>query len=468
MTNLSSWVLSCLANSLWQVPLLFAAGWIAARLSRSLGPAAEHRVWVGVLLLQSLLPSASVASWQWVRAIFDWPSRWHPGDGVVSVVMGQGRALGSLPLPRFSLAALAAAYGGVCLWMLARFAWRCAGLRAIRRDAIDLPDSSEAARCCARCANRLGLQGISVASSARVFSPVVLGFRRRTILLPASMLPRLTEPDLEAVIGHECAHLLRNDFLMNLLYEALTIPIGYHPLLWATRERLTETREMVCDHLAAAGSGRKQYARSLLRLATVLIDRTPVNTCHAIGIFDANTFERRLMRLSEKPIKPGRARRAALVVACAVLGVAVCTSAFALRVRVNTLNFATLDSEKPTKPIAVSAEVMAKQRISGPHPEYPADAKEARIEGIVVLAVRIGTDGTVESLHVVSGPPELLKSAIDDVEQWTGQGFDITSNSALQKSAIEAVKQWTYKPFLLNGDPVEVDTTVNVVFHLAN
>jgi TonB family protein len=451
MTNLSTWVLSYLANSLWQVPLLFAAGWIAARLVRAIGPAAEHRVWAGVLVLQSVLPAVSVASWHtsvfswtWLRAVLFWPHRYHPGDGIVSVVMGPGSALGGLPLPRFWLAALTAGYGLVCVWYLARFAWRCANLQTIRREAIDLPETAEAARCCAGAAKRLGLKGISLAASTRVFSPVVLGFRRPTILLPASMLPRLTEADLEAVIAHECAHLLRNDFLRNLLYEVLTIPIAWHPLLWASRNRLTETREMVCDHLASAGGGRKGYARSLLRLATVLIEGTPVNTCHAIGIFDANTFERRIMRLAEKPIELGGARRAALAVACVVLGVAACGSAFALRVHVNTLNFIGADSQKAPKKVMVSSGVMAKLRISGDIPVYPQEAKDAGVQGTVVLEATIGTDGTVEALHVVSGP------------------------DMLQKSSLEAVRTWVYKPYLLNGEPIEVETQVNVTYTLGD
>jgi TonB family protein len=77
-------------------------------------------------------------------------------------------------------------------------------------------------------------------------------------------------------------------------------------------------------------------------------------------------------------------------------------------------------------------------------PVYPVDAKKARIQGKVVLNAIIGKDGTVENLTVVSGPNEL------------------------QQSAQDAVRQWTYKPFLVDGDPVEVKTTINVIYRLAN
>ena len=75
-------------------------------------------------------------------------------------------------------------------------------------------------------------------------------------------------------------------------------------------------------------------------------------------------------------------------------------------------------------------------------PVYPPAAKKARIQGKVVLDAVIGTDGTVENLRVISGPQEL------------------------QQSALDAVRQWTYKPYLLNGDPVEVETTVNIIYNL--
>jgi protein TonB len=76
-------------------------------------------------------------------------------------------------------------------------------------------------------------------------------------------------------------------------------------------------------------------------------------------------------------------------------------------------------------------------------PAYPPLARQARIQGTVVLQALIGKDGAIQNLHVVSGHPMLTGSALD------------------------AVKQWRYKPYFLNGEPVEVETTINVNFTLA-
>ncbi len=76
-------------------------------------------------------------------------------------------------------------------------------------------------------------------------------------------------------------------------------------------------------------------------------------------------------------------------------------------------------------------------------PQYPPLARQARIQGIVVLAAVIGCDGAMQSLRVVSGHPLLVPAAID------------------------AVKQWRYRPYLLNGSPVEVETQITVNFVLS-
>ena len=95
-------------------------------------------------------------------------------------------------------------------------------------------------------------------------------------------------------------------------------------------------------------------------------------------------------------------------------------------------------------PIRISGGVMAGHNVSKVPPMYPAEARRQHVEGAVVLAVRIGKDGQIEDLQPVSGPGALLQAAGD------------------------AVRQWTYQPYLLNGQPVEVNTTVTVNFSLSS
>jgi TonB family protein len=439
MSGFESWVLSCFVNSLWQIPVLMGAGSLIARALRRLGPEAEHRVWVGVLLLSSLLPLISVVPLTGFLARLGWIAA--AADGHVTVLMGAGAAPGGFLLPHRLLAGTALAFAAVCLWFAVRFVWRCARLGRIRKEASDLMLCDEAACAWERCSLEFGIEGVAVASSSRIFGPVTIGLRQKLVILPASLLSTVKAADLEAVIAHEFAHIRRHDFVKNLLYEFIALPVSYHPLLWAIRAQVMESREMVCDRMAAATGSRKEYAHSLLRLAGLLLQGVPVTTPHAIGIFDANSFERRIMRLTERTKPIHGLRRIAMVTACSVLGLAIAGSALALSVHVNGQDSGSQPSEHP-KAISVSPKVMQGQRLNGPMPVYPPDAKKAKVQGKVVLDAVIGKDGTVEKLTVVSGP------------------------DALQKSAMDAVRDWTYKPFLLNGEPVDVKTTITVTYSL--
>jgi protein TonB len=77
-------------------------------------------------------------------------------------------------------------------------------------------------------------------------------------------------------------------------------------------------------------------------------------------------------------------------------------------------------------------------------PEYPAKAKKARISGIVKLTATISKTGEISDLHAECGP------------------------ESLQESALKAVRQWKYRPYLLRGEPVEVQTTIKVTFALGD
>jgi TonB family protein len=442
MRNFEFWILAYLLNSLWQVPLLFAAGWLAARALRSVSAEAEHRVWVVTLLLQSLLPAGSMFSFDWLRtlAFLGWNAN-RAGEAQVSIVMGGGTGIGVLPPPGWLLATIAISYAVVVAWFAARFLWRAIGLSALRREAVPVRLTGEAALFWERCSK--GFRGVSMAASSRIFSPVTMGLRRKLILLPASMGEHLPAADLHTVIAHEFAHIRRKDFLKNLLYQLLSLPVTYHPLLWLTRARIMESREMVCDQMATATTGRNEYAQSLLRLASLLVAGKLHTTPHTIGIFDANVFERRLMNLTENPKNIQGAARVAIVAACAVMGLATCGTALALGMHINAVPASdNSNATKTPKQLSVSSAVMAENLLSKSVPVYPPAAKKAKVQGTVVLSAVIGKDGNIKSLRVLSGPSEL------------------------QQSALDAVRQWTYKPYLLNGDPIEVLTTVHVVYWL--
>jgi TonB family protein len=93
--------------------------------------------------------------------------------------------------------------------------------------------------------------------------------------------------------------------------------------------------------------------------------------------------------------------------------------------------------------IKVSGNVQSAMIVNKVPPVYPPLAKAAGVSGVVRLSAVLGKDGAVQELHVLEGPPVLIPAAVD------------------------AVKQWVYRPTLLNGQPVEVETTIDINFTLA-
>ena len=463
-----SWLLSYLFNALWQIPLLFAAAWLATRMLRRAHPRVEHRVWVAALLLQIALPACSLhigtlwaSMWVTLRSLtFYWKQPSVIRGAETTIFFGPGVAGGnSLHLPPGLLAGVALAYACCVLYFAGRIAWGLVETRTLARSATRLTLTGDTALRCSRYCRRLGITAPppEIAASPRVIGPITVGFRRGLLLLPSAFLETITPRDLDAVLAHELAHIQRRDFAKNVLYGLVSLPVVWHPLLWRTRARIAESRELVCDAVAAdviaaeAVAGRRQYAQSLLRLASMLAGRPAIPTLHAIGILslgsDARTFERRIMILTHKRTPMSATRRFVIAAACGILAVATCTSALALRTDVAALNRAQENPAAGTTPptrIHVKAAIMSGLKISGENPTYPKEARAKKIQGTVELALVIDKDGLPQGIHVKQSPSELLT-----------------------KSAIKAVSTWRWRPYLLNGDPIEVDTTVNVTYNLA-
>ena len=109
----------------------------------------------------------------------------------------------------------------------------------------------------------------------------------------------------------------------------------------------------------------------------------------------------------------------------------------------STGHIAVIKAPAPPKMI-ISSGVMAGNLLDKVAPQYPTIARQARIQGTVVLEATISRSGAIEKLRVLSGPP------------------------LLQQAALDAVRSWRYRAYQLNGQPVAVETTISVIFSLGN
>jgi periplasmic protein TonB len=104
--------------------------------------------------------------------------------------------------------------------------------------------------------------------------------------------------------------------------------------------------------------------------------------------------------------------------------------------------FAVAQDNPPPKHLRVSSGVANSLKIHDAQPHYPREAQEMGIQGDVILQATIDTKGNLTNLRIVQGDPILVAAAVD------------------------AVKKWRYRPYILNGEPVDVDTTIKIQFHL--
>ena len=286
------------------------------------------------------------------------------------------------------------------------------------------------------------MRDVEIACTPKIAGPLTLGFRRRVLLVPADFMETAEAGDVEAALGHELAHIRRRDFAKNVLYELVSLPVSYHPTTRWLKAQVRQSRELVCDAMAAEFvTTREHYARSLLRLAVA--DCGPDAGCPR-----SRHRNLRCQHSGEESYESDGRRlretrgllRAGCVAVCVLVGFATCGSALALRLDVNEPPPASATAADHA--VNVANSVMAGNRLGGENPTYPADARKAHVSGTVILSARISKDGTIADLQVISGP------------------------EALRQSAIDAVRTWRYKPFLLNGQPTEVKTTINVNYSL--
>ncbi|MBN1362248.1 MAG: M48 family metalloprotease [Sedimentisphaerales bacterium] len=161
-----------------------------------------------------------------------------------------------------------------------------------------------------RCARQIGVdRGIGLRVSPNTFSPAVCGLVRPTILIPASLLVRLSGESLRAVLIHELAHIKRGDLWVNLGQTLLQVVYFYNPLVWVAHAIVRRVREQAVDEmvLVALGAEAKSYSKTLIDIAEMAFFRANL-ALRLIGVAESKkSLEGRIKHMLTRPI-PKRAR----------------------------------------------------------------------------------------------------------------------------------------------------------------
>jgi hypothetical protein len=156
------------------------------------------------------------------------------------------------------------------------------------------------------------------------------------LVLPGCFLANSSEAELAAALCHELAHIRRHDFLLNLVYEILLLPITFHPAAWLIKKQIEQSRELACDEIAAENlPTRATYARSLLSIAQSMgSTASSARSLYALGLFDTNTLEERIMNLLKRTNRLDKRQCRALALAASCLLAAVCMAASLFSIQV--------------------------------------------------------------------------------------------------------------------------------------
>jgi TonB family protein len=232
----------------------------------------------------------------------------------------------------------------------------------------------------------------------------------------------------------------RRDFQKNLLYEMASLVIAFHPVTWMVKSQITQTREPICDDVATEKLiDSRTYAESLMQLATMVASASRAISLNAIGIFDANILEKRIMKIHEKKQHLSLFVRYGLIIPAGLLLLSATVGAGSMAVAI-----APQASGQPYGQVyKVGKDVSAPKLISNVEPEFPQSAREQKdkFEGTCLIGFVVDETGVPQDVHVVHS---------------LRQNFD--------EKAMEAVRQYRFKPGMKAGAPVAVSLKVEVKF----
>ena len=296
IANAALVVSSALFASVWQGIAIVGVVWLALRLLPQVGAATRYAVWLGALLALVIIPvstvsiglndatfppavvsssanspiSTPVRSTRSISSVNATPSHLplvvsidSPGDARVAAAVRSTVAISPIAALAAALIwSLAACGRGI---ILARDFWK---LTLIRRTARLWTDA----------------HAYPVFLSDAIDVPLAAGFARPRIFVPASLVDRLDDDAMQAILIHEIAHLRRSDVWTNALARFAEILLATNPVAWFVMRRLAVEREIACDDWVVARTGAGDaFARTLVALASRPRARAPIAAASILG-----------------------------------------------------------------------------------------------------------------------------------------------------------------------------------------
>jgi TonB family protein len=440
MNNLVCSIASYLVNAAWEVSLIGGAGWVVSRFVKRLGPRVEHVAWVVTLALAVLTPALPI--WRWlVRALF--PSAGANGHlSIVFVAVDGAKSNGGNVafLPSTLILVLLALYGVALLYFAGRLGSSLYLTAEIFREAYPLLLDPNKEVLWDDCRQALSIKEVLLLGSEQIAGPVTIAFRRPALLLPSGFSDSCSDQDFLTAVAHESAHVRRRDFQKNLLYEIVSLVIAFHPVTWMVKSKIAQTREMICDGIATEKLiDAHTYTQSLLRLAVMVSAGSRQSPSHAIGIFDANILEKRIMSMQAKKQHLSLFVKYGLILPAAVLLFSMAAGAGAKAVAIAP--------QTPSQPYGqvykVGKDVSAPNLISSVEPIYPESARKqtGKFDGTCLIKLIVDSAGVPHDVHIVRS----LRADFD-------------------ANAVKAVEQYRFDPARRAGEPVAVALNVEVNF----
>jgi beta-lactamase regulating signal transducer with metallopeptidase domain len=467
MPTLSNAVFAYTLNALWLLPLLVLAAEAIARTASGMRARAMHRLWQVCLLLALVLPCLSLVRertrtlaansqgepLRFARAIRISSSAQASAPVNPPGVLSQISSFATIELLHPAtrvVTAVCLLYAASILFALLRLAWGLWQTNRLLRATQPAQLPQQFAEHWRRCLELFGQKQIALLTSSKLSGPATINWPRPIVILPAEM-HSAEESEIGAAFCHELAHIERRDFVFNVVYELIGVLLFFHPAWHWIRRRLQQTRELACDDRAAAAmNGNYEYAHNLLRLTEKMQSATRLQqpSC-ALGIFEGEIMEKRIMNLIEKKPKQSLLRLGLSL----AFGLCLCAGICAMSVNFGLLPLRAQAASSSDK--APAGWFLAGSKPASYHTGVDREAVRDGQPSAYLAASMAKTDGFGTLMQQINaanyaGKRVRLRAAVkaQDVSDWAGLWMRVDNGAAsvafdnMQNRAIKGTQSW--------------------------